>query len=259
MQQDFDSVGCPIVLGKVVKNWYRDHDMFYDHFSQTIIFHKEGKFYIQYMKKADEPQRILKFNIGTTFERIFACSVSQDGNMLACQTEFNTVYVFNNSQKVSPHGVVRTQYEIEEYKFQYKDVSKILGFSFVSSTYFNFFICTDKEIEILNFNKFSSNVVHIKKIPISGSFLLYELQFYNILTIIGHDGSMSVVNLDKLNSPISNQQILLEGSGSVRMSFSERTLSIFKSSTAETNFEAKEPINNKNIILLAEKDDKIDE
>lgn len=171
---------------------------------------------------------------------------------------------------MSPHGTVRKQYEIEEYKFQYKGIKKILGFSFVNSSYFNFFICTNKELEILNFNKFSSNVVHVKKVPLSGQYLLYELQFYNILTLVGGDGTMSIIDLTK--NPRTKQLVKnkvsfaqpditdpLEDRQPARMSFSERALSFFKSSTIETEFPCREPINNKNILMLAEKNEHIND
>ena len=186
-QIESESVGCPIILGKVAKNWYRGYDMFYDHFSQSIIFHTKGRFYIQYVQSKNI-SNIMKFNIGVNFATVLAWSLSHDGTMLACQPTSNIVFVFNNSQKTSPHGTIRKQYEIEEYKFEYKGIEKILGFSFANSTYFNFFISTNKEIEILNFNKFSSNVIHVKKIALPGEYLLYELQFYNILAVINLEG-----------------------------------------------------------------------
>lgn len=265
-----ESVGCPLFLGKLIKNWYKDYDLFYDHFSESIIFHSNGKFYIQYEKLANEPQKILKFNIGTKFERIFACGLNHDGTMLACQPTYNTVYVFNNSQKLSPHGTLRKQYEIEEYKFEYKGISKILGFSFANSTYFNFFICTNNELELLNFNKFSSNVVHVKKIPISGMYLLYELHFYNILIVVGEDGATNIVDLNmnprtknviKKTGKFEYEETVEEfddptnSRASARMSFGQRALSIFKAKPIEKQFDVVEPINNKNILMISEKNE----
>lgn len=263
-----DSVGCPIILAKVVKNWYDGYDAFYDHFSQTIIFHSKGKFYIQYFKRSDESQKIIKFNIGNEFDKIFACALNNDGTMLAVQPTHNSVYVFNNSQKLSPHGTIRKQYEIEEYKFEYKNVEKILGFSFVNSSYFNFFICTNNEIEILNFNKFSSNVVHIKKLSLSGEYLLYELQFYNILAIINAEGYINVVDMSKnprtknlikksckldyyQSDDLDNPSV----KSSLRQSISDRALSFFKAAPIQFQFVAREPVNNKNIIMLSEKNE----
>jgi len=263
------NVGCPLFLGKVIKNWYKDYDCFYDHFSESIIFHSDGKFYIQYQKTADEAQKIIKFNIGTKFERIFACGVNHDATMLACQPTFNSVYVFNNSQKVSPHGTVRKQYEIEEYKFEYKNIDKILGFSFANSSYFNFFICSNKELELLNFNKFSSNVVHVKKVQISGEYLLYELHYFNILTLVNQEGAISVVdftknprtkNIIKKNGRLDYEQENndfddFSGGRSMKMSFSDRAMSFFKAAPLDLLFEATEPVNNKNIHLLSQKDE----
>jgi hypothetical protein len=177
--------------------------------------------------------------------------------------------VFNNSQKVSPHGTVRKQYEIEEYRFEYKNTGKILGFSFASSTYFNFFICTEHELELLNFNKFSSNVVHVKKIQISGSYLLYELHLYNILTLISKDGSINVIdftknprtkNVVKKNGRFNYEQSVEEmdnpfATRSSRMSISERAVSFFKGNQPTIEFKAVEPINNKNVYLLSEKNE----
>lgn len=265
-----ENVGCPLFLGKVVKNWYEDQDCFYDHYSESIIFHKSGKFIIQFQKKSDESQKIMKFNIGTQFERIYACGLNHDGTMLACQPTYNTVYVFNNSQKLSPHGTIRKQYEIEEYRFEYKNSSKILGFSFASSTYFNFFICTETELELLNFNKFSSNVVHVKKIQISGYYLFYELHLYNILTLVGKDGTISVIdftknprtkNIVKKNGRINYDQSIEDmdnpSSRSSRMSISDRAMSFFKNTQPVSEFKAVEPINNKNMYLLSEKNEYI--
>jgi hypothetical protein len=211
----------------------------------------------------------LKFNIGTNFERIFAAGLNHDFTMLACQPTHNCVYVFNNSQRVSVHGNVRKQYEIEEYKFDYKGINKILGFSFASSTYFNFFICTNKELELLNFNKFSSNVTHVKKISIAGEYLLYELHYYNIMTIINQEGTINVIdftknprtkNIVKKTGKLDYSQTDADfddfnGSRSSRMSLSDRALSFFKATPLDSLFEASEPINNKNILMLSEKDE----
>ena len=264
-QMDSESVGCPIILGKIVKNWYKNYDVFYDHFSQSIIFHSKGKFYIQHINNRNI-SNIIKFNIGANFAAIFACALNHDGTMLAWQPTSNIVFVFNNSQKTSPHGTVRKQYEIEEYKFEYKGIDKILGFSFANSTYFNFFIWTNKEIEILNFNKFSSNVIHVKKIALPGEYLLYELQLYNILAVINSEGYINVVDFTKnprtktvikksakLDFTVDGEDGGNQGIQSSRMSISDRAMSFFKS-TAPTGpqFSAWEPINNKNIIMYTE-------
>ena len=266
-----DNVGCPIFLGKVVKNWYKDYDCFYDHFSESIIFHTKGKFYIQQKKILNQPQKITKFNIGTTFDRIYAWALSRDGNLIAIQTTFNWVFVFNNSQKTSPHGTVRKQYEIEEYRFEYPNSRKILGFSFAHSEYFNFFICNDKDVELLNFNKISSNVVHVKKIPVYGEYLLYELNLYNILTVINKDGDIILVDLNKnprtknitkkcakLNiQSLDETRGSFVSSGSARMSFTDRAMSFLKPSSNTNSFKAAEPLNNKNILMLSSKNDYI--
>lgn len=190
--------------------------------------------------------------------------------MLACQPSANSIYVFNNSQRVSPHGQVRKQYEIEEYKFEYKDIDKILGFSFVSSTYFNFFICTNKEIEILNFNNFCSNVVHVKKIQIYGEYLMYELQYYNFLTVVSETGHLTVVDLSKNPRTKTilkkshrfgydtNSEVEQPDQAS-RMSISNRFMSFLKSTTVEDAFVIKEPTNNKNLYLMSQKPDEISE
>lgn len=185
--------------------------------------------------------------------------------MLACQPTSNIVFVFNNSQKTSPHGTIRKQYEIEEYKFEYKGIEKILGFSFANSTYFNFFISTNKEIEILNFNKFSSNVIHVKKIALPGEYLLYELQFYNILAVINSEGYINVVDFTKnprtkniikksvkLESNSNGLDAEVQSQQSLRMSISDRAMSFFKASTTGGQFVACEPINNKNITMYTE-------
>ena len=96
--KSIENVGWPIVLAKVVKNWYRNYDVFYDHFSQTVIFHSKGKFYIQYFKKEGATQKMIKFNIGVNFNKVFACAVNHDCTMIAWQSNASTVYVFNNSQ-----------------------------------------------------------------------------------------------------------------------------------------------------------------
>jgi len=190
--------------------------------------------------------------------------------MLAVQTTFNCVFAFNNNQKVSPHGKIRTKYEIDEYRFEYSNARKILGFSFVDSIYFNFFICHDKEIELLNFNKFNSNVEHVKKIAIHGEYLLYELQFFNILAVINQEGDINVVDLNKnprtkgimkksgkLSCEEENREegASFTASRSSRVSITDRALSFLKSNQTSNSFKAVEPINNKNIKMLAEKNE----
>lgn len=63
--------------------------------------------------------------------------------MLGIQTSAQNIFVYNDNQKKSGSKKKRKTYDIEEYQLEYKNISKIVGFSFVQSSYLNFFVLTD--------------------------------------------------------------------------------------------------------------------
>ena len=74
-------VGCPIYSVKSIDALRASdaHDKFFDEYTESLITHFNGKFIIHEFDLS-EPRVI---NIGTKHERIYACSVNKDMNMIA--------------------------------------------------------------------------------------------------------------------------------------------------------------------------------
>ena len=118
--------------------------------------------------------------------------------MIALQTSKTNIYVYNDSQKKTTMKKQKLKtYDIEEYQLEYKGIKKICGFSFLQTQYFNFFVLSDQELELLKFDPFSQNVIHVKKIMIQNvSQCVYEMRFFNVLCAVQNDGSLLMCDLN---------------------------------------------------------------
>ena len=73
---------------------------------------------------------------------------------------------------------------VEEFRFNYSKIKKLVAFSFVDSVFCNFFVVTNNGIELYLFNPFKSAVKHIKVIPLACEYATYQFGVYRLFCFL---------------------------------------------------------------------------
>eukprot|EP00347_Sterkiella_histriomuscorum_P007368 403349210 len=175
----------PLALAHFLQPWsqrFNNFDIFFDTFSNCMIFYKEGFFMIwdQYDNLNNQGKTPFTLHLTTIYKQIYACCVHPEKTCISLQTQDNTLILLFLRERAA-----------EEIKLTFSKAKMIYAFSFLFGDEFNYYVATNISIDLykIRSDKNKAKVVKSIQIQISGEpHFLYE-PMSNVVLICDNKGS----------------------------------------------------------------------